>query len=94
MLYEADLVIGAGGTMTREAALMGVPTFTLFAGRAPAVDRWLEGRRLLARLRDPAQLGDIQPRAREPQAIDELRSAGAAARDAFVEAVLAAPSLS
>ena len=22
---------------------MGVPTFTLFAGRAPAVDRWLEG---------------------------------------------------
>ena len=42
LLYEADLVIGAGGTMTREAALMGVPTFTLFAGRAPAVDRWLE----------------------------------------------------
>ncbi len=44
LLYEADLVIGAGGTMTREAALMGVPTFTVFAGRAPAVDRWLEDR--------------------------------------------------
>ena len=33
---------GAGGTMTREAALLGVPTLSLFAGRTPAVDRWLE----------------------------------------------------
>lgn len=28
--------------MTREAALLGVPTVSLFAGRRPAVDRWLE----------------------------------------------------
>ena len=42
LMYAADLVLGAGGTMTREAALLGVPTFSLFAGTTPAVDRWLE----------------------------------------------------
>ena len=62
LLYEADLVIGAGGTMTREAALMGVPTFTVFAGRAPAVDRWLEDGGLLERLTDAAQLAGIERR--------------------------------
>ena len=41
-MYAADLVIGAGGTMTREAALLGVPTFSVFAGKSPAVDRALE----------------------------------------------------
>jgi uncharacterized protein len=38
LLAEADLMVGAGGTMNREAALMGTPTFTLFAGRLAAVD--------------------------------------------------------
>lgn len=42
LMSQADMMIGAGGTMTREAALLGVPTVSLFAGRRPAVDRWLE----------------------------------------------------
>ncbi len=42
LMYAADLVIGAGGTMTREAALLGTPTVSVFAGRTPAVDVWLE----------------------------------------------------
>jgi uncharacterized protein len=41
LLAEADLVVGAGGTMNREAALLGTPTYTLFAGRLAAVDRAL-----------------------------------------------------
>ena len=56
LMQAADLMIGAGGTMTREAALLGVPTFTLFAGPQPAVDRWLEQRGLLRRLHRPADL--------------------------------------
>jgi predicted glycosyltransferase len=88
LLYEADLVIGAGGTMTREAALMGVPTFTLFAGRTPAVDRWLENRGQLKRLTAAEQLAAIERRARDPRPIDELRTSGRAARDLFVRAAL------
>ena len=90
LMYEADLVIGAGGTMTREAALMGIPTFTLFAGRPPAVDRWLEQRGMLRRLTSPQQLAAVGRRPREPHPIEELRSSGMTARDVFVEAALAA----
>jgi uncharacterized protein len=38
LLACADVVIGAGGTMSREAALLGTPTYTVFAGRLAAVD--------------------------------------------------------
>ena len=42
----ADLVVSAGGTMNREAAALGVPVYTTFAGRVGAVDEALlaEGR--------------------------------------------------
>jgi predicted glycosyltransferase len=41
LVYLADLVISAGGTMNREAALLGTPTWTTFAGALGAVDRAL-----------------------------------------------------
>ena len=88
LLYEADLLIGAGGTMTREAALMGVPTFTVFAGQPPAVDRWLEDRGLLKRLTSAEQLANVERRDRDPRPIDELRTSGREARDLFVRAAL------
>jgi predicted glycosyltransferase len=37
----ADLVVSAGGTMNREAAALGVPAYTTFAGRLGAVDEML-----------------------------------------------------
>jgi uncharacterized protein len=42
----SDLVVSAGGTMNREAAALGVPVYTTFAGRLGAVDEGLirEGR--------------------------------------------------
>ena len=61
LLFLTDLMIGAGGTMTREAALMGVPTFTLFAGRVPRVDQQLEREGLLTKLESPSQLGAFRP---------------------------------
>lgn len=41
LVWLADAVISAGGTMNREAAVLGVPTWTTFAGELGAVDRWL-----------------------------------------------------
>jgi predicted glycosyltransferase len=38
LLAVADLVIGAGGTMNRESAVLGTPTYTVFAGDLAAVD--------------------------------------------------------
>jgi uncharacterized protein len=52
LLAHADAMIGAGGTMNREAALLGTPTYTMFAGRLAAVDRELIRRGLLHDLRE------------------------------------------
>jgi hypothetical protein len=41
LVWAADAVISAGGTMNREAAVLGVPTWTTFAGALGAVDRSL-----------------------------------------------------
>jgi hypothetical protein len=41
LLAAADVVIGAGGSMTREAAVLGTPVYSIFEGKQPAVDRWL-----------------------------------------------------
>ncbi|MFL6255716.1 MAG: DUF354 domain-containing protein [Pyrinomonadaceae bacterium] len=46
LVAAADLVVSAGGTMNREAAALGVPAATLYAGRWAALDEQLvrEGR--------------------------------------------------
>lgn len=38
LVARADLVISGGGTMNREAAVLGTPAYTIFAGDLPAVD--------------------------------------------------------
>jgi predicted glycosyltransferase len=86
LMYEADLVIGAGGTMTREAALMGVPTYSLFAGEQPAVDRELERRGHLRRLRDADELLPLQARTSKPRPLHELRERATQLVQAFVDA--------
>jgi uncharacterized protein len=46
LIAAADLVISAGGTMNREAAALGIPAATIYAGRWAAIDEELvrEGR--------------------------------------------------
>ena len=46
LIAAADLVISAGGTMNREAAVLGVPAASVYAGKWAAVDEQLvkEGR--------------------------------------------------
>jgi predicted glycosyltransferase len=53
LLAFADLTVGAGGTMTRESALLGTPTYTVFAGRLAAVDAELIRSGRLVDLRAP-----------------------------------------
>ena len=51
LVASADLMIGGGGTMTRESALLGTPTYTVFIGRLAAVDAELMRLGLLSDLR-------------------------------------------
>jgi predicted glycosyltransferase len=56
LLGLADVSIGGGGTMNRESALLGTPTYTVFAGRLAAVDAELMR---LGWLRDLRQRGTL-----------------------------------
>lgn len=56
LIALADLVIGAGGTMNREAVALGTPVYTTFAGRLGAVDEQLLADGRLHRLEDVASL--------------------------------------
>jgi len=87
LMHQADLVLGAGGTMTREAALMRVPAVSVFRGRAPAVDRWLEEQGSLRRLTRADELPSVEPGASRPLDPRDLRAKGRPALDRFLAAV-------
>ncbi len=89
LMYAADAMIGAGGTMTREAALMGIPTWTLFAGKTPAADAWLEREGRLTRLTSARQVQHMTPRLANPTPLRELRRRAKPIEAAIVEATLA-----
>jgi uncharacterized protein len=59
----ADLLISAGGTMNREAAVLGTPVWSMFEGRMGAVDELLVREGRLRLLLDPA---DVEPAKKEP----------------------------
>ncbi len=79
LIALADLVVSAGGTMNREAAALGVPVYTTFAGRLGAVDDALIRDGRLTPLGRPEQLearkrnvsADVRVR-RDPRRLLEL----------------------
>ncbi len=56
LVYLSDLVVSAGGTINREAAALGVPAYTIFAGRIGGVDQSLMTEGKLRHLQRPAEL--------------------------------------
>jgi predicted glycosyltransferase len=88
LVAHADLVISAGGTMNREAAVLGTPVYTVFEGRLGAVDERLiaEGRLRWLRAADEIELAKradgapVAPRTRrDPALLAELLSSPARA---------------
>jgi predicted glycosyltransferase len=92
LMYSADLVVGAGGTMTREAALLGVPTLSLFRGEQPAVDRWLEQHGKLRRVATPQEVVPVRHRTAEPRSVDELARRSDELIDVFLSTIEATPN--
>lgn len=71
LICAADLVVCGGGTMLREAAALGVPAVSVFAGRLGAVDEWLAaaGRVTLVRGDAAAARVRVERRAHVPRAV-------------------------
>jgi uncharacterized protein len=74
LVYAADLVVSAGGTMNREAALLGTPTWTTFAGEMGAVDRMLIDSGRMRLLERPEQLA-VEKRQHSPPQYEALADA-------------------
>jgi uncharacterized protein len=68
LIAGADLVVSAGGTMNREAVVLGTPVYTTFAGRLGGVDE-----RLVAE-------GRLRPLERADELVLERKSGAAAQR--------------
>jgi predicted glycosyltransferase len=59
LIAASDLLISAGGTMNREAAALGVPAATIYAGRWAAVDEALCRAGRLMRLTSVSDFTDL-----------------------------------
>jgi predicted glycosyltransferase len=51
LIAAADLVVSAGGTMNREAAALGVPAVSVYAGKWAAIDEQLVSEKRLRRIK-------------------------------------------
>lgn len=59
LMWSSDMVFSGGGTMTREAALLGLNVYTIFGGRLGAADESLIRDGRLKSLREPHQLDEL-----------------------------------
>ena len=77
LIAAADLVVSAGGTMNREAAALGVPAASVYAGKWAAIDEQLvsEGRlQRIAASEDIKLLGVKKKPSRQPRARNNTRA--------------------
>lgn len=62
LLYYARLMIGAGGTMNREAIALGTPTISTYPGRLLAVTKWLVEKGVKFHSTDPVKVASMAER--------------------------------
>ncbi|MBC7094011.1 DUF354 domain-containing protein [Thermococcus sp.] len=58
LLYYAKLMIGAGGTMNREALALGTPTISTYPGRLLAITQWLINLGIKFHSTDPIEVSE------------------------------------
>jgi predicted glycosyltransferase len=59
LIAASDLVISAGGTINREAAALGVPAASIYAGKWAAVDEELVNEGRLQRISNATELRNL-----------------------------------
>lgn len=65
LAFHSDLLISGGGTMNREAALLGVPVYSIFAGKQGALDKDMEMRGVIQFIRSESDVEKIALKKRE-----------------------------
>ena len=57
---SVDLLVSGGGTMNREAVLLGTPVYSIFAGKQGALDSAMEKNGLLTFIRKPEDISKVK----------------------------------
>lgn len=57
LLYTADIAFSGGGTMNREAALLGTKSYSIFTGKRPYLDEYLQDQ---GKLTFVENMGDLE----------------------------------
>jgi uncharacterized protein len=65
LISKMDIMISGGGTMTREAAVLGIPSHSFFAGKWGAVDQFLASEHRLFRIASVEDVNSIQLKKKE-----------------------------
>jgi len=73
LIWNSDIVIGGGGTMNREAAVLGVPVYSIFQGKLGGVDKHLMDRGRLRMIQSIYDIQKIKVQKRTKPAISPLR---------------------
>jgi predicted glycosyltransferase len=60
LIKAADIVVSGGGTMNREAVLLGVPVYSIFRGEQGSLDRKMEASGQITFIRTEADLDKIR----------------------------------
>jgi uncharacterized protein len=84
LIWQMALVIGGGGTMTREAAVLGVPSYSFFGGEWGAVDRYLLAKGRLHQIGLPEDARKIVIRRRDQAARVEVSGQALAFVNRFI----------
>ncbi len=65
LLWHSDIVVSGGGTMNREAALLGVPAYSIFTGKRPFLDEYLAAEGKLRFIETAAEIPYISVKRRQ-----------------------------
>lgn len=73
LAYFSDLVVSGGGSMNREAAVMGTPAYSAFMGKMAGVDLKLIQSGRMVQVQDVADFGKVLPVKKKRQQMVEKR---------------------
>ena len=85
LIAAADVVISGGGTMNREAAALGVPAYTVFAGKQAAIDEYLVSEGRLSRLETEGGVDAFIPTKRDSTSLRKRTSVRSQVADLILE---------
>ncbi len=81
MIERSDVFVGMGGTMTTEAALLGVPAVSAFQGAELYTEKYLLSKRLLLKARSVAEVSKYVAASLDPRYREGYRRRGRALLD-------------